>query len=157
MSADNPDFAELVAMALDGRPGPLQHALKQLALRLRRPLTREDYPQCVLDMLEAFAPFAQDNGMPKRGRPSSDPDKERMRFAYRAWVDSLVREGYENNRLMAQITKETGGREVIGKDAYPIDGEPSDHAHEVVGDEFGVGPDAIKKLIRKSRKKGTPR
>ena len=42
MSADNPDFAELVAMALDGRPGPLQHALKQLALRLRRPLTRAD-------------------------------------------------------------------------------------------------------------------
>lgn len=150
------DFVALVALALDGRPGPLQHALKQLALRLRRPLTSADYPQCVLNMLEAFAPFAQANGMPKRGRPSSDPEKEQMRVAYRAWVDSLVRDGYKKNRLMAQITKESGGREIIGKDDYPIDVEPSDHAHGVVGDEFGVGSDAIKKMLRKARKKGTP-
>jgi len=153
---ENPDFSALVDMAMDGRPGPLQHTLRLLSAKLHRPLTDADYPECVHKMFKAFSPFAQANGMPNPGRPSKDTDQERLRLAYQKWVNALVLDGYEEKLLLIQITKETGGRELIGKHPYPINDEPSEHAHQEIGDEFGVGPDAIKKRLKKARKKGTP-
>lgn len=162
---ENPDFAALVDMAMDGRPGPLQHALRRLSAKLHRPLVRADYPPCVLDMLEAFAPFAQDNGMPKLGRSLKDPEQERLRLTYRKWVDALVLAGYEEKLLWLQIAKKTGGGEIIDGDRQHIAQEPSDRAHELIAVEFGnfdkfgdPASEAIKKMLRlaRARKKGTP-
>lgn len=151
----SPTFEALVEMAMAGRPGPLQHALRRLSARLRRPLTEEDYPACVREMFEAFKPFAQDNGMPKRGRSLKDPVQERMRLIYSKWVESLVRDAYEEKRLLIQTAKENEWEELVGGRAYPLPNDkPSHLAREEIADEFGdVGSDAIKKMLRK---KGTP-
>jgi hypothetical protein len=144
------DFQALVDQVLAGKPAPLHEALCRLQARLRRPLAREDYPPPVLEMFQSFAPYAQPNGMPKLGRPLKDPDLERLRTAYRAWVAFTVRDTYREKLLWANIGKQFG-REKIGDDFYPIDGEPSDLVYQEIGDQFGVGPDAIKKLLRKKK------
>lgn len=162
---ENPDFSALVDMAMEGRPGPLQHALRLLSAKLRRPLEDADYPECVHMMFKAFAPFAQPNGMPKRGRPLKDAGQERMRQVYSKWVESLVRDAYEEKRLLLQIAKENGGGEIIDGERAPIHQKPSDRAREIIAEEFGnfdkfgdAKPDAFKKMLRgKVSKKGTPR
>lgn len=158
-----PDFEALVAMVWEGRPGPLQHALRQLGARLRRPLVPDDYPGCVHELFRAFSEVAQPNGMPKRGRPSNDPERERLRLAYRTWVLSFLKDAYDEKRLLIRIAKETGGGEVISGTAYPIDEKPADLAIEELATEFShetlgnVSPAAISKLLHPRGKKGTTR
>lgn len=155
----NPDFESLVELAMDGNPFPLQDALRRLSARRRRKLTYDEYPECVRAMFATFAPFAQPNGMPKRGRALKDPEQERLRLIYRSWVESLIRESYEEKLQLYQWARMDGYRERVGNTSIMIDveGKPSARALEEIGEEFGVGPDAIKKMLRKANKKGTPR
>lgn len=151
-----PDFNKLVKLALEGNPAPLHHALSDISARIkafeRRDMAKDDYPPIVLEMFRAFAEVAQPNGMPKRGQPSKE--KLGIISAYRAWLRYTVQGNYENKRLMAQISKEVDGQEIINGHCFPMPAmKPSDIAIEEISGEFGVSEGAIFDLIYPDRRK----
>lgn len=151
-----PDFDALVKLAMEGNPGPLHHALSDISARIaafeRRDMEKADYPPSVLAMFEVFAEVVQPNGMPKRGQPSKA--KLGIIKVYKAWLRYTVKVGYERKRLWAQITKETGGMEIIDGKVYPMPAmKPADIAIQEIAEEFGISEGGALDLIYPDRRK----
>lgn len=138
-----PDFEHLVAEALEGRPAPLCQALK--VMRWKGSVA--ELPPCVADMFRRFGEVGRARGRPRKG-------EEKIRAAFRAFVRLNARQIYETERVLAQITADIGGKEIIsGREFPPPSIPPSIIALDVIADQLGLSQDAARDLVFPARRK----